>query len=45
MGNQLSFMLPEIDRKETQQAVEDALEKYRLFKYLYFNFKTKKLPI
>ncbi len=36
MGNQLSFMLPEIDRKETQQAVEDALEKYRLFKYLSF---------
>lgn len=29
-------MLPEIDRKETQQAVEDALEKYRLFKYLSF---------
>lgn len=36
MRNQLSFMLPEIDRKETQQAVEDALEKYRLFKYLSF---------
>jgi len=36
VGNQLSFMLPEIDRKETQQAVEDALEKYRLFKYLSF---------
>lgn len=36
MGNQLSFMLPEIDRKETQQAVENALEQYRLFKYLSF---------
>lgn len=33
---QMSFVLPEIDRKETQQAVENELEKYRLFKYLEF---------
>ncbi|MGN8233085.1 ArpU family phage packaging/lysis transcriptional regulator [Priestia flexa] len=32
----MSFVLPEIDRKETQQAVENELEKYRLFKYLEF---------
>lgn len=32
----MSFVLPEIDRKETQQAVENELEKYRLFKYLDF---------
>jgi ArpU family phage transcriptional regulator len=31
---QISFELPEIDRKATQQAVEEELEKYRLFKYL-----------
>ncbi|AQU73779.1 ArpU family phage packaging/lysis transcriptional regulator [Priestia megaterium] len=36
MENQLSFNLPEIDRKKTQQAVEDVLEQYRLFKYLSF---------
>jgi ArpU family phage transcriptional regulator len=33
---QISFELPEIDRKSTQQAVEDELEKYRLLKYLSF---------
>ncbi|MEB4784821.1 ArpU family phage packaging/lysis transcriptional regulator [Paenibacillus jamilae] len=32
MGQQ-SF-LPEIDRKQTQAAVEEALEKYRIYKYL-----------
>ncbi|UQZ77731.1 transcriptional regulator [Niallia circulans] len=32
----MSFVLPEIDRKLTQQAVEGELEKYRLFKYLEF---------
>jgi len=32
---QMTF-LPEIDRKKTQKAVEDAFEKYRLFKYLTF---------
>lgn len=35
----MSFVLPEIDRKETQQAVENELEKYRLFKYLDFEEK------
>lgn len=33
---QMSF-LPELDRKLTQKAVEDALRKYRLCKYLTFN--------
>lgn len=28
------FELPELDRKETQKAVESTLAKYRLFKYL-----------
>ncbi|WP_227011501.1 ArpU family phage packaging/lysis transcriptional regulator [Paenibacillus lutimineralis] len=32
---QLSF-LPEIDRKLTQAAVEDALEKYRMYKFLTY---------
>lgn len=32
----MSFELPELDRKATQKAVEEALEKYRLFKYLDF---------
>lgn len=31
---QLSFELPELDRKKTQRAVEEALEKYRICKYL-----------
>lgn len=31
---QLSFELPELDRKKTQEAVEDALEKYRIFKFI-----------
>ncbi|SFA90742.1 phage transcriptional regulator, ArpU family [Cohnella sp. OV330] len=33
---QLQFELPELDRKATQRAVEDALEKYRVCKYLVF---------
>jgi ArpU family phage transcriptional regulator len=33
---QLSFELPELDRKLTQEAVERALGKYRLYKYLLF---------
>lgn len=32
----MSFELPELDRKATQTAVEAALERYRLFKYLTF---------
>lgn len=32
---QQSF-LPEIDRKKTQRAVEDALEKYRIYKFMSF---------
>lgn len=36
MHSQITFELPEIDRKSTQQAVEDELEKYRIFKYLSF---------
>lgn len=32
----MSFELPELDRKKTQEAVEAALEKYRIFKYLAF---------
>lgn len=34
---QQAFELPELDRKKTQAAVEAALEKYRLFKYLEFD--------
>lgn len=33
---QLDF-LPELDRKKTQKAVETALSKYRLYKYLAFD--------
>jgi ArpU family phage transcriptional regulator len=33
---QLSFELPELDRKKTQEAVEAAFEKYRIYKYLTF---------
>lgn len=39
MEQQLNFgddFLPELDRKKTQKAVEDALAKYRIFKYLTF---------
>lgn len=35
--DQMSFELPELDRKKTKQAVEDAFEKYRIFKYLTFD--------
>ena len=35
----MSFELPELDRKATQRAVESALEKYRLFKYLTYEEK------
>lgn len=31
------FMLPELDRKKTQAAVEAALEKYRIFKTITFD--------
>lgn len=36
MLEQMSFELPEIDRKATQIRVEQHLEQYRLFKYLLF---------
>lgn len=39
MGDKMSFELPELDRKATQTAVEAALEKYRLFKYLTFEYR------
>lgn len=32
----MDFELPELDRKATQKEVEAALEKYRIFKYVYF---------
>ncbi|MCM3487883.1 transcriptional regulator [Alkalihalophilus marmarensis] len=32
----MSFDLPELDQKKTKEAVEAALEKYRIFKYLEF---------
>lgn len=32
----MNFELPELDRKETQSALEANLEKYRLYKYLIF---------
>lgn len=35
----MSFVLPELDRKKTQQEVESALAKYRLYKYLTFEDK------
>lgn len=35
----MSFELPELDRKKTQKAVEAALEKYRIFKYIAFDEK------
>jgi ArpU family phage transcriptional regulator len=31
VGKQLTFKLPEIDRRETQQNVEDAIETYRMY--------------
>lgn len=35
--SQMSFELPELDRKKTQAAVEEALEKYRIFKNTAFD--------
>lgn len=32
----MSFQLPELDRKATQRAVESALEKYRIYRYLTY---------
>ncbi|ASS69042.1 transcriptional regulator [Paenibacillus sp. RUD330] len=32
----MGFELPELDRKKTQAAVEAALEKYRIFKFITF---------
>jgi ArpU family phage transcriptional regulator len=32
----MDFELPELDRKATQQAVENSLAKYRMFKYLAY---------
>ncbi|KON69922.1 transcriptional regulator [Peribacillus butanolivorans] len=32
----MSFELPELDRKETQKALEETLKKYRLYKYLLY---------
>ncbi|MEC0248858.1 ArpU family phage packaging/lysis transcriptional regulator [Paenibacillus chitinolyticus] len=34
---QISFELPELDRKATKAAVEDAFEKYRIYKFLSFD--------
>lgn len=34
---QMSFVLPEIDRKATQVKMESHFEQYRLFKYLAFD--------
>ncbi|MPY20689.1 ArpU family phage packaging/lysis transcriptional regulator [Paenibacillus glucanolyticus] len=34
--DQVSFELPELDRKKTQAAVEEVLEKYRVFKTITF---------
>ncbi|GIO22444.1 ArpU family phage packaging/lysis transcriptional regulator [Oceanobacillus sp. J11TS1] len=33
----MSFELPALDRKATQTEVEAALEKYRIFKYVYYD--------
>lgn len=33
----MGFELPELDRKATQKAVEAALEKYRIFKFIAFD--------
>ncbi len=35
----MSFELPELDRRETQKAVEAVLERYRIFKYITFEEK------
>lgn len=41
MGKQMQFKIPEINRKETQAAVENALEKYR---YYLLTVPEDKLP-
>ncbi|SDD27611.1 phage transcriptional regulator, ArpU family [Paenibacillus sp. UNCCL117] len=33
---QMGFELPEVDRKQTKEAVEGALERYRIYKFLSF---------
>lgn len=40
---QLGFELPELDRKKTKEAVEAALEKYRICKYLTFDEREAKV--
>ncbi|RSL32655.1 transcriptional regulator [Salibacterium salarium] len=35
----MSFELPQLDRTETKRAVEETLERYRIFKYLSFEEK------
>jgi ArpU family phage transcriptional regulator len=35
-SEQVAFDLPELDQKQTKIAVEEALERYRIFKYLDF---------
>jgi len=37
--------LPELDRKKTQRAVEAALEKYRIFKYLTFEEREASITV
>lgn len=39
---QMSFELPELDRKKTQAAVEASLEKYRIFKAITFEEREAK---
>ncbi|KMY49584.1 ArpU family phage packaging/lysis transcriptional regulator [Peribacillus loiseleuriae] len=41
----MTFELPELDRKSTQAAVEVALEKYRLFKYLIFEDREASITV
>nr|WP_172423855.1 ArpU family phage packaging/lysis transcriptional regulator [Paenibacillus larvae] len=36
----MTFELPELDRKKTQEAVEATLEKYRMYKAIMFEEKT-----
>ncbi|KIL35526.1 transcriptional regulator [Gordoniibacillus kamchatkensis] len=37
--DKLGIRLPEVDRKRTQEAVEAALETYRIFKYIGFEMR------
>ncbi|PGL61730.1 transcriptional regulator [Bacillus thuringiensis] len=41
----MSFELPELDRKETQAAVEAELETYRLYKYLIFEEREASITV